>query len=290
MKTILITGASGFLGWNLCRVAQKEWQVFGVVNSHRIDVPGTTVVECDLTDGDSVAGLFARIKPDAVVHAAAMADPIVCQQHPDDSHKINVQASASIARCCGDFGIPLVYVSTDLAFDGQHAPYREEDPASPISVYGMHKVDAERVVRAACPHAIVCRMPLMFGNPGPVAKSFIQPMMRAIEQGKELRLYIDEFRTPVGGTSAAQGILLALEKAKGILHCGGSRRISRYDIGVMLAKIMGRGARLVPVNQAETVMIAPRPPDVSLDSSKAFALGFRPKEIEEEMREAVAGE
>jgi dTDP-4-dehydrorhamnose reductase len=122
----------------------------------------------------------------------------------------------------------------------------------------------------------------------PTAKSFIQPFIQTLKEKKELSLFIDEFRTPVSGTTAAKGLLLALEKVNGIIHLGGKERISRYDFGQLLVEIFQLPAvGLKSCRQQDVKMAAPRPSDVSLDSSKAFALGYQPLSVREELQQLV---
>jgi dTDP-4-dehydrorhamnose reductase len=171
-----------------------------------------------------------------------------------------------------------------LVFDGLNAPYREEDSVSPVNFYGEQKALAEEGMLKYHSLVAICRMALMFGIPGPGAKSFIQPMIEAMREGRELRLFVDEFRTPVSVNAAVFGLFLALKKVRGLLHLGGIERISRYDFGKLLRDTLRLPhGRLIPCSQKDVVMAAPRPPDVSLDSSKAFALGFKPLSLSEEL-------
>lgn len=285
MKKLLVTGASGFLGWNICQTAKDEWKTFGIVFSHRVEIAGVNIVKIDLTDYKELRKLFREINPDAVIHTAANSDPNFCQTHRIESQKINVGASVNVAALCADYRIPCVFTSTDLVFNGLNAPYREEDPVCPVNFYGEQKVLAEKGMLKYHPLVAVCRMALMFGIPGPGAKSLVQPMIEAMRGGQELRLFVDEFRTPVSVKAAVSGIFLALEKVSGLLHLGGVERISRYDFGKLLMDILGiHEARLIPCRQKDVVMAAPRPLDVSLDSSKAFALGFKPLPLSEEIK------
>ena len=127
-------------------------------------------------------------------------------------------------------------------------------------------------------------MPVMFGTATPTAKSFMQPFIEALKAGKELNLFIDEYRTPVSAKTAAQGLLLALEKVNGLIHLGGKERISRYDFGQLLVDIFQLpNSGLKSCRQQDVKMVAPRPADVSLDSSKAFALGYKPLSLKAEL-------
>ncbi|HEY9648919.1 MAG TPA: NAD(P)-dependent oxidoreductase [Chroococcidiopsis sp.] len=283
MKRLLVTGASGFLGWHLCQRAQGDWQVYGIGRSRPVQAAGVTAIACDLTDGDAVRAVFAEVRPDAVIHAAAQANPNICQQQPATAYAINVTASGVMAQLCAEAMIPFVFTSTDLVFDGTKAPYRETDPVAPVNRYGEQKVAAEKLILSLYPSAAVCRMPLMFGvSPG--ASSFIQPFAQILRSHQPLALFTDEFRTPVSGPTAAQGLLLAVERAEGILHLGGAERISRYGFGQLMVEMLDLpGDTLTGCRQGDVPMPAPRPADVSLDSSRAFSLGYQPPSLRDEL-------
>ncbi len=284
MKKLLITGASGFLGWHLCQEAQKQWEVYGTYHSHALKLPGINIQPVNLTNFSDLKRLFAEIQPQAVIHTAAQSQPNYCQTHPQESQAINVTASGNIAGLCADYGIPCAFTSTDLVFDGLNPPYKETDPVCPVNTYGEQKVMAEMGMLERYPMTAVCRMPLMFGQATPTATSFIQPFIATLKAGKELNLFIDEFRTPVSGITAAQGILLALEKINGRIHLGGKERISRYEFGQLLVKVFQLPETLLKsCRQQDVKMAAPRPADVSLDSSQAFALGYQPLSIKAEL-------
>ncbi|NMG22363.1 SDR family oxidoreductase [Brasilonema bromeliae] len=286
MKKLLITGASGFLGYHLCHLAKREWEVYGTYFSHSLEIPDIKMLKVDLTDFQELKQIFSDFQPAAVIHTAALSQPNFCQTHPEASYAINVTASCNIAGLCADSCIPCAFTSTDLVFDGLNAPYRETDPVCPVNIYGEQKVMAEEGMLERYPMTAICRMPLMFGMQTPTATSFIQPFIQTLEQGKELNLFIDEFRTPVSGKTAAKGLLLALEKVKGRIHLGGKERISRYDFGRLLVDIFQLPAhQLKACRQKDVKMAAPRPSDVSFDSSKAFSLGYQPLSLQEELQE-----
>lgn len=284
MQKLLITGASGFLGWNLCQVAAPAWETYGTYFSRSAPIAGTTLLKVDLRQFQDLKNLFQTVRPDAVIHLAAQARLDRCQQEPEDSHLLNVTLAGNVAGLCADFAIPCVFTSTDQVFDGLNPPYRETDPVSPIQRYGEQKALAETEVLNRYPKTAVCRMPLMFGAVPPTASSFLQPFIQTLREGKELNLFVDEIRTPVSGTTAARGLLLALQTVQGLLHLGGRERISRYDFGRLMVEVLDLPATgIKPSRQQDFETSAPRPPDVSLDSSKAFALGYNPLSLREEL-------
>jgi dTDP-4-dehydrorhamnose reductase len=288
-KRLLVTGASGFLGWNICMLARSQWEVFAQTHTHPIHIPGCSMLSADIGDESQLTQLFEQAQPHGCIHAAALSQPNLCQLNPQRSLSINVEASQTIASHCARRGIALAFTSTDLVFNGTHAPYGEEDPVCPLSLYGEHKVMAEQAIARHHPQAAICRMPLMFGPAGPVGSSFLHPLVRALVQGEELKLFVDEFRTPISAATAAHGLLMALSSAhQGLLHLGGPQRISRYDFGLMLAELLGRPAALIqPIRQADLQMAAPRPADVSLDSSRAQQMGYAPHGLEVELKRAL---
>lgn len=284
MRKLLITGASGFLGWHLCQLTRSQWQVYGTYHSHPATIPDVTLLPVDLTDFTAIKQLIQTLQPDAIIHTAALSSPNACQSDPETSYRVNVTASCNLAGLSAEAQIPCVFTSSEQVFDGLNPPYRETDPVCPINLYGEHKVAAELGMLERHPDVVICRMPLMFGA-APIASSFIQPWIRAIRTGQPLDLFTDEIRNPVSGFDAAQGVLLALAQAKGRIHLGGKESLSRYEMGCLLVEVLHlSNAQLNPTRQADVRMAAPRPLNVSLDSTLAFSLGYQPKYVREALQ------
>ena len=285
-RRLLVTGASGFLGWNICRNAPASDTVIGVGNNNTTGLSSVDEVRGDLTDKEFLTGLFSRYRPDAVIHTAAAADPNFCQQNPEASAAINIIATVTLARHCTHAQIPFLFTSTDLVFDGKHPPYNETAPIGPLNLYGQQKAAAENELLKLDGRIIVCRMPLMYGDAPPHAKSFIHPMIATLREGRRLALFTDEYRTPLSARDAAAGILLLLYSGRtGIFHLGGPQRLSRFATGTLLAEAIGCTARIVPCRQKDVPMAAPRAADVSLNSTRAAAEGFSPRRMGEVLPE-----
>ncbi|MFA4945519.1 MAG: NAD(P)-dependent oxidoreductase [Lentisphaeria bacterium] len=290
---VLVTGASGFLGWNLCRERPAEWRLTGVACTQPLaPVAGVEPRQADLTRYEELKALLRAARPDAVLHAAAMAEPNRCEREPAAARRINVEAAVSLAGLCADAGIPCLFISTDLVFDGRHAPYAEEAEPAPINRYGEQKALAEQGMRERCPALIVCRLPLLFGAAGPHAQSFLPPLVAALRAGPPPRLFTDEFRTPVSGREAARGlwhILATVGGQPGLFHLGGPERISRHGFGQLTAELLGTGAgTIIPCRQADVAMPAARPADVSLDSRRARGQGWNPPPLRAELAAELA--
>ncbi|MCB0113147.1 MAG: SDR family oxidoreductase [Caldilineaceae bacterium] len=299
MRTLLVTGVSGFLGWHVARLARLDWQVVGTYFTTKRHIVQSAFAaidtgRIDLTEFREMRDMMALVKPHAVIHTAALTDANYCETHAAESFRVNVEATRNLAGLCADREIPFVFTSTDLVFDGIRAPYREDDPVAPISVYGEHKAQAEEEVLDRHELATICRMPLMFGASSPTHGSFLQWMITKMQRGDALALFTDEFRTPVDAESAARGLLLAayrglpeaadqeLSPITGRLHLGGRQRISRYEFGQLVQQTGNfSAARLDPVRLGDLDLPAARPPDVSLDSSRAYELGYDPASIQD---------
>lgn len=280
-KRLLVTGASGLLGYRVCQEAKSGWRVFGLHRTHPVAAEDVEALDVDLTDEGALARALDRIRPNAVIHTAAVSQPETCHKDPERSRAVNVEATENLAALCARRRIRMVFTSSDLVFDGRKPPYAETDPVSPVSAYGRQKAETERRVRKICPAAVICRMPLMFGYAPGTSGGFLGWMVRALEKGEPLHLFTDEYRTAVDTASAARGLLLFTDKPPGTYHLGGRRRLSRYEIGIALVE---RGSwdrsLLIPASVHGAMTSAPRSPDVSLVSERAYTLGYAPMDFD----------
>jgi dTDP-4-dehydrorhamnose reductase len=283
---LLVTGMSGFLGHALQCQLERAGQrsvadVTAAWHERRPSAFHGRLVRVDLADKRALSDALTLLPPQAVIHMAAISQPNLCETDGGRAAAINVDATAAIARWCARHRQPLVFTSSDLVFDGTRPPYRETDPPSPLNAYAGQKVAAEAAILSRHPKAVICRMPLMFGYGGAESRSFAHEMVLAIASQKPIRLFTDEYRTPVSTTCAAKGLLAALHWPGGIYHLGGPERISRFEFGRRIAERLKLGeAHLQPLSQAELPMAARRPADVSLDSRKALGMGFAPDGVD----------
>ena len=274
-KRLLVTGISGFLGWFVAKRIQNDWEIVGVYNKNKPTFDDIELVQFDLNNQFQINQLLAEKSIDGILHLAALSNANFCEQNEIASHQINLQLTSHLAVMALMRKIPFLFTSTDLVFDGTNPPYKEDSPISPISRYGQHKALAEQMVLETNPNACIARMPLMYGTPDN-GKGFMNAWIRNLKEGKTIGAFTDEYRTAVDGITAARGLFLLLEKGvKGIWHLGGKERLSRYEFAIRMAKENNLDASLInPVLQKDIKMAAARPADVSLDSSKAFQIGY----------------
>ncbi len=281
---LLVTGGSGFLGTHLMRMALSKFEVHYIAHKQISPINNVFAHNVSLNYFPVLEQKVRLLRPDFILHLAADANANHCEVFPWSSWKINVEATKHLALLAATEGIKLCFASTDLVFDGTKGTYDETDIPNPINKYGAQKVEAEKIVLSLAPRAAVFRLPLMFGNP--VGKqNYFSQMIADLKAQQEVKLFIDEFRSVCGVKSVAQGVLSLMERAEGVVHLGGNERLSRYEFGILAAKVFGCDISLIkPCLQSDINMPAPRPKDVSLNSTKGIYLGFRPLGTEEELR------
>jgi dTDP-4-dehydrorhamnose reductase len=265
---ILITGASGQLGAYLLRDLHGREGVAAWSGASGGESFGIRWRPVDLGDADAVAAAFRAARPDVILHAAAWARLADCWRDPEGARRVNTTGTRMLADLADTSGARLVLVSTDLVFDGERAPYREEEQAVPMSVYGRTKLDAEAPVRALRRGA-VARVSLLYGPSLAGRPSFFDEQAAALRAGRPLTLFADEWRTPLDLATAARALLaLARSDFAGLLHVGGPERLSRLEMGRRLAKFLGTPqTSIVAAHRADVPSPEPRPRDVALDSS-----------------------
>ena len=283
-KKLLITGASGFLGYHLIREFAHDWEVYAITHSRDITYRKVTSVKCDITNYIELGNYFDDIEPDAVIHAAAIADANYCEKNPAASYTVNVEASKNIAGISCDFKIPFAFTSTDMVFDGKKGDYKEDDEKNPVSVYGKQKSVAEDEILKIYPEALVFRLPLMFGAEEANPNNFLYKFLAEMRAGNNFPLFTDEYRSACGAMSISKGIRHLFEKNSGVIHLAGKERISRYTFGLSAVNAFSVTTGLIhQCSQKDVKMDAPRPADVSLNISKALSLGYSPLLVDEEL-------
>ena len=281
---LLVTGGSGYLGATILKRAPTTWEIAATYLAHPIAQNNVAAFHFDLRDADAVNRLFDEFRPDAVIHTAAV-------MFGDDLLSVNVDGSRNMARAAQRCNAHLIHMSTDVVFDGEHAPYKESDPVNPIHAYGKSKAIAEQVVTKEFAHPIIVRTSLLYGfNP-------IDPRTRQTLNGEMPRLFSDEYRCPIWVDDLADALIEIAETLKvysanpsplkaristqahypvgtkplgsdlSIINIAGPQRLSRYEFGLKLAQAFGVEPRFESALSASHP--APRPRDCTLDISLA---------------------
>lgn len=231
---LFVTGGAGYLGSEVCRLAVEAGHDVVATQLHR-RAPYGRAVELDVREPFAVAA-------DVVVHTAYVmgdADTIV-------------RGTRNAASAATQAGARLIHLSTDLVFDGEHAPYAEVDEARPVSDYGRAKLEAERLLP---PEALIVRTSLLYGKAGGAQE--------ALAARDDVVFHTDEIRTPIHVSDLAAALLeLAALDTAGLLHIAGPDAVSRLELAELLGARDPKGAPTPPG----------RARNVALDSSRAAAL------------------
>lgn len=297
MRTTLVTGASGFLGAHVVAaalarsrgeatladplgppvVAQSRGPALLAPRFGEGPRDAAEWIERDLA-GQGVLGLLDTVRPDEVIHCAAMSRAVACEAEPEMAAELNGRVPGAVAAWCAARGARLIHISTDLVFGETDAPprgFEEAAEPAPLSTYGRTKLEGERAVLEAFPEATVARLPLLYGNSGGRGLGASDSLLEAIERGEKPRLFVDEWRTPLEVSNAAEALVELLDfDHGGVLHLAGPDRVTRHEFGLAVLAAMGlepgaaRG-EIAEARQADLDAGAPRPRDVSLDARLA---------------------
>ncbi len=274
----LVTGASGALGWALSRRLLSCCEVVATYCAHPSVPEGTEPLRLDLSDKDSLADLCRQNKPDVIFHCAAMTNPDRCEEEPREALRVNSEATLEIARIARDMASKLVYVSTDLVFDGSRGNYLEGDAAHPLSIYGTSKLKGERAALETDAASTVIRSSLIYGRGSPASGTFLSSLTEALAGGRQMRLFKDQRRNPVLVDDLVQAMVMAVEMdLAGLYHVAGQEVVTRLEFGRMVCRAYGYDeSLLVPIKMEEFDYLAPRPLDSTLNTEKfVSATGFQ---------------
>lgn len=270
---ILLTGASGLVGSNTAVAAERRGHtVHGIFGSWSGGaIPGlVSAARIDLRDLAAVTTAVLGFFPDAIINAAAVAEPARCEADPDGSRVLNVLLPQRLAELAHHLSCRLVHISSEQVFAGTRAPYAVGDAASPVNTYGRQKVESEQLVQAAAPGFVATvRAPLLMGNSPGGTRSVHERLLADWAAGRTARLFTDEVRQPCTAENLADVLVELCERDDmgGIFHWAGAQAVSRYELGLRIARHFGVpvAGRIERARLAGTPAAATRPANLALD-------------------------
>lgn len=280
MKKILITGISGLLGGNFGRLFSKKYEITGTFNSFNPisdkykqffrGYKNIDLIQHDLKNEEKTGNILRKISPDILLHTAGITDNIYSENHPFECFNTNVKPIKNIALLCKKIGTKLVYISSDLVFDGRVGNYNEEDKLNPISNYGRSKMMAEKIIIDNIQTAIIIRTSLIYGFSPKGNRSENEKLYNRAKSGEKISLFSNEYRCPIWVNDLSTAIYLLLQKkVEGIFHVAGPEKISRYDFGCSILNRIGYSNIKPSKASIEDYKGSPnRAPDLSLNINK----------------------
>lgn len=264
---VLVLGAAGLVGSHI-RAALGRGHV--VATYHRVEVPDA--IPLDITDAEAVRRLMARVRPAAVVIAAAEAHVERCEREPEATRRLNVEAARTVIEEAAALGATVVVFASEYVFDGSSGPYGEDDPTNPINEYGRQKVALERLARSTARH-LICRTSGVFGwERG--GKNFVCQLVRHLRAGREFAVPSDQAITPTYAPDLATAVVRLLDEGRtGTFHVVGPQVLRRPEFASLVADAFSLPAPLiVPRPTTELGLTAPRPTNAGLRDDKLRAV------------------
>lgn len=287
---VLLTGSNGLLGQKLVNLLSGEPGIELLATSRgqdRVRNSGLaySYYSLDITDKKGVRRLVRELKPEAIIHTAAMTNADQCELNREACRRVNVDAVENLVETAKKQSCYFLYVSTDFVFSGEHGPYREEDSPDPVNYYGQSKFSAEEIVKDSGLDWSIVRTVLVYGVLPDMSRSnLVLWTLKNLREKKPIRVVNDQWRTPTLAEDLAIGCHLILkQKATGVFHISGEEMMTPYDMALKTADFFREDKSLITsTNVHEFKENAKRPPKTGFIVDKARnTLGFRPRTFEE---------
>jgi len=282
---ILITGANGLIGRKVIRLMLQnaDNQIYATSQKRiqfdsRVQFFTVNLIYSDINK------LIETIKPEVLIHCAAIASPDACEVDRYTCFKLNVEVTTRLASSCRDYGVHMIFLSSDFIFDGNKGDYSEEDLSAPISYYGVTKLEAEKNLLDLNIGATIVRTSLVYGYEDHLARMNIAlKVIDHLKNSKTYKVPSDQVRTPTFAEDLASALVtLAEKRLAGVYNVSGSEAISVFDFSKQIANVFGLDERLlIPVSTKELSEPALRPLKTNLNIQKAIKeFNYQPTTIE----------
>jgi len=291
MQTILLTGVNGFIGQYLSELLVEDYKVIATGRgSSRLSfsAPNLIYQSLDFTNEIEVTSLFEQYQPEIVIHSGAMSKPDDCETDRVAAYNTNVKGTQHLLKDAARFKSFFIFISTDFVFDGKRGMYSEMDtPENPVNYYGETKLLAEEAVKKYPYDWSIVRPVFVYGHPRQGRQNLLTLVATALQEGKALKIFNDQFRTPTYVEDLTVAIKsIADQKATGIFHISGKDILTPYEMAIAVARILNLDENLIePVTENTFSQPALRPLKTGFNISKAQEqLGYTPISFEEGLK------
>ncbi|MFC7076765.1 SDR family oxidoreductase [Haloarcula halophila] len=268
---ILVIGGSGLVGWFFVESCVAEGlDVAYTVHTNAVEHKGVPVYTVDIRNAEETASVIKDIDPDIVFHTAGISDADQCERYPDQSHEINVDGTTYIADACEVQGIPLVFVSTSMVFDGSEDSYTEDDTRSPKTTYGEQKVACEDIVRDTTVDSTVIRIDQPYCWPMEWhTGTFVSWTYTHLLAENPFPVFTDWYNTPVFMDDLTDAVMTVIRTGStGTYHIVGSEFVSRYEWARQIANALGYDPDLIRRGHSEGAGLPADRPAVNLSNER----------------------
>lgn len=260
---VLVTGASGQLGYDVCKV----------LDTRRIECYAPALEELDITNRPMALDILRECRPDAVIHCAAYTAVDKAEDEPEKCWIINVDGTRNLAEGCKEINAKLLYISTDYVFEGTGNQFNEVDaPVNPQNVYGMSKLAGELVVKSLLEKYFIVRTSWVFGKNG---NNFVKTMLRLAETMAEVSVVCDQIGSPTYTADLAPLLCDMVQTEKyGVYHATNEGVCSWAEFAEEIFRLTGKNVRVRAIPTREYLTKAIRPLNSRISKAKLLAAGF----------------
>ncbi|TKJ41810.1 hypothetical protein CEE37_04375 [candidate division LCP-89 bacterium B3_LCP] len=245
---ILITGASGFIGGTLYCSSPDKYDVWGTYHQSPVKTGDSQFIELNLLDYIETTNVLNSVNPDVIIHCAALSKVSFCQNHPSSAWDLNNKATEHLVKLINDdiINTRLIFLSSDMVFNGQKGDYCESDQPDPINLYGQTKLAAEEHVARLGAKGTVLRLNLVYGRPVMGGSSFSEEVIHVVKSGKPYHLFVDQHRSFMSVKNLTRCIWeVVASDFHGVLHLGGNEPADRVIFAYKLARKAGLNTSLL---------------------------------------------
>lgn len=287
MKKILITGAYSLLGSGLLNtIPSQKYQIFPCFHNHAfksLKQKNIIPIPLDIINQKNTTEIFSKIKPDIVIHAAALSDVDYCEKNKKETRQVNIQGLKNILNNCKIYNSKIIFISSNAVFSGNETPpggYSENDQPDPINYYGLTKFEGEQLVRHSGITFLIFRLITMYGwEPSGARQNPVTWKLIQFKKEQILPMVTERFINPLYNINAAHAIWSAITQNRtGLFHIAGADKVSRYQWALEVASIFGYPESLIkPVKSNFFPSLTARPANTCFNTDKMKKeLGIKP--------------
>ncbi len=282
MKKLLITGGNGFLGSRIIKALNDKYEIFSATSD-----------KLDITDEKRVLNIVKEVRPDFIIHGAAVAETKFCEENPEFAYNLNVNGAVNMAKAADAVKSKMIFFSTEQIFNGNsgEGPFKEEDLAMANTQYGKTKLEAEKKILDTVEGLWILRLTWMFGMPERGLKinpNILWDTVKSAYKQQKAIVPVNEYR----GMTYVYDLVDQIEKVfgmdRGIYHTGSENNMSRYHTVKFILKELGLtedgiDKMLIPDKEK----YADKNRDVRLDTLKIKKSGLAFDNTQEALAKAI---
>lgn len=261
---ILVTGASGQLGYDVERELERRG----------IEHLGTSSKELDITDRAAVERLMAAYRPDAAIHCAAYTKVDLAEDEPKRCWAVNADGTRNLAAACREIGAKMLYISTDYVFPGTgERSYETGDPTGPVNTYGRSKLAGELAVQSLLEKYFIVRISWVFGKNG---SNFVKTMLRLAETKADLSVVCDQIGSPTYTADLAPLLCDMVQTERyGVYHATNEGTCAWSEFAEAIFELAGRQVVVHPIPTSAYPTRTVRPLNSRMSKERLRDNGFQ---------------